>query len=176
VRGWGFLAVGCVLALLQANAFRLFQHLPVVGWTPSLLLPLMLFMGVREYSLARGALVAATLGYVTDLLSIAPVGLFAFTYAATFVLARTAGVRLAAQTSLLQVVLVLFFALLEGGAVLVLLAIFGRDPYVPQALAPMLVPHALATAAVAPLVFRAAERVASGAPRFLPPQLRKEAP
>jgi rod shape-determining protein MreD len=121
---------------------------------PALVLPLILFMGVREYSLARGAAVAFVLGYVTDVLGIAPVGLFTFTYVATFVLARAAGVRLAAQTTWMQVLLVAAFTLLQSTMILVLLAIFGRDAWVPRALYPLAIPHAVATAAVAPLVFR----------------------
>ena len=121
---------------------------------PALVLPLILFMGVREYSLARGAAVAFVLGYVTDVLGIAPVGLYTFTYVATFVLARAAGVRLAAQTTWMQVLLVAAFTLLQSVMILVLLAIFGRDPWVPRSLYPLALPHAIATAAVAPLVFR----------------------
>jgi rod shape-determining protein MreD len=121
---------------------------------PALVLPLILFMGVREYSLARGAAVAFVLGYVTDVLGIAPVGLYTFTYVATFVLARAAGVRLAAQTTWMQVLLVGAFTLLQSTMILVLLAIFGRDAWVPRSLYPLALPHALATAAVAPLVFR----------------------
>jgi rod shape-determining protein MreD len=121
---------------------------------PALVLPLILFMGVREYSLARGAAVAFVLGYVTDVLGIAPVGLFTFTYVATFVLARAAGVRLAAQTTWMQVLLVAAFTLLQSTMILVLLSIFGRDAWVPRSLYPLAVPHAVATAAVAPLVFQ----------------------
>lgn len=121
---------------------------------PALVLPLILFMGVHEYSLARGAAVAFVLGYATDVLGIAPVGLYTFTYVATFVLARAAGVRLAAQTAWMQVLLVGAFAVLQSTMVLVLLAIFGRDPWVPRSLYPLALPHATATAAVAPVVFR----------------------
>lgn len=121
---------------------------------PALVLPLILFMGVHEYSLARGAAVAFVLGYATDVLGIAPVGLYTFTYVATFVLARAAGVRLAAQTAWMQVLLVGAFAVLQSTMVLVLLAIFGRDPWVPRSLYPLALPHAIATAAVAPVVFR----------------------
>jgi rod shape-determining protein MreD len=120
---------------------------------PALVLPLILFMGVREYSLARGAAVAFVLGYVTDVLGIAPVGLFTFTYVSSFVLARAAGVRLAAQTTWMQVLLVGAFTLLQSTMILVLLAIFGRDAWVPRSLYPLAIPHAIATAAVAPLVF-----------------------
>src|ERR1700733_10431498 len=73
---------------------------------PALVLPIILFMGVHEYSLARGAAGAFVPGYATDVLGIAPVGLYTFTYVATFVLARAAGVRLAAQTTWMQLVLV----------------------------------------------------------------------
>lgn len=126
---------------------------------PALVLPIILFMGVHEYSLARGAAVAFVLGYATDVLGIAPVGLYTFTYVATFVLARAAGVRLAAQTTWMQVVLVGAFTLLQSTMVLVLLAIFGRDAWVPRALWPLMFPHAIATAAVAPMVFHLAEAV-----------------
>jgi rod shape-determining protein MreD len=45
--------------------------------------------------------------------------------------------------------------------ILVLLAIFGRDAYVPRALYPMTLPHVLVTAALAPLVFHLAQRLHS---------------
>jgi rod shape-determining protein MreD len=126
---------------------------------PALVLPVILFMGVHEYSLARGAAVAFVLGYATDVLGIAPVGLYTFTYVATFVLARAAGVRLAAQTVWMQVLLAGAFTVLQSIMVLVLLAIFGRDAWVPRSLYPLTLPHAIATAAVAPIVFRVAHAV-----------------
>jgi rod shape-determining protein MreD len=132
-------------------------HVHVGRPIPALVLPLILFMGVHEYSLARGAAVAFVLGYVTDVLGIAPVGLYTFTYVATFVLARAAGVRLAAQTAWMQVLLVGAFAVLQSTMILVLLAIFGRDAWVPRSLYPLALPHAIATAAVAPIVFRACQ-------------------
>jgi rod shape-determining protein MreD len=124
---------------------------------PALVLPIILFMGVHEYSLARGAAVAFVLGYATDVVGIAPVGLYTFTYVASFVLARAAGVRLAAQTPGMQVLLVGAFAVLQSTMILVLLAIFGRDAWVPRSLYPLALPHAIATAAVAPMVFRACQ-------------------
>jgi rod shape-determining protein MreD len=124
---------------------------------PALVLPLIIFMGVHEYSLARGAAVAFVLGYATDVLGIAPVGLYTFTYVATFVLARAAGVRLAAQTTWMQVLLAGAFAVLQSTMILVLLAIFGRDAWVPRSLYPLALPHAIATAAIAPIVFAACQ-------------------
>ncbi len=159
MRNTAFFAVGLVLLLVQGNLYRVMHGVHVPGLAPSLLLPLIVFMGVHEYSLARGASVAFLLGYVTDLVGIAPVGLFTFTYVGLFLLARAAGVRLAAQTMMMQVGLAVAFTLVHGVMVLVLLAIFGRDAYVPRALYPMLVPHVVATGAVAPLVFRLAQRI-----------------
>ena len=131
---------------------------------PALVLPIILFMGVHEYSLARGAAVAFVLGYATDVLGIAPVGLYTCTYVATFVLARAAGVRLATQTTWMQVLLAGAFALLQSTMVLVLLAIFGRDAWAPRSLYPLALPHAIATASVAPVIFRFAQslHVATG--------------
>jgi rod shape-determining protein MreD len=143
--------------LLAYTMLQTIAHSHLGRPIPALVLPLILFMGVREYSLARGAAVAFVLGYVTDVLGIAPVGLYTFTYVATFVLARAAGVRLAAQTTWMQVLLVMAFTLLQSTMVLVLLAIFGRDPWVPRSLYPLALPHAVATAAIAPLVFRACQ-------------------
>jgi rod shape-determining protein MreD len=134
-------------------------HVHVGRPIPALVLPLILFMGVHEYSFARGAIVAFVLGYATDVLGIAPVGLYTFTYVATFVLARAAGVRLATQTTWMQVLLVGGFAIVQSTMVLVLLAIFGRDPWVPRSLYPLAIPHAIGTAAVAPLAFRISQAI-----------------
>ncbi len=161
MRNLAFLVAGLVLLLLQANVFRVIAWVHVPGLVPSLVLPLIVFMGVHEYSLARGAAVAFVLGYATDLIGIAPIGLFTFTYVATFVLARAAGVRLAAQTMWMQALLATAFALLHSVMVLVLLAIFGRDKdaWVPRQLYPLALPHVLATGFIAPLVFRVAQRI-----------------
>jgi rod shape-determining protein MreD len=159
VRNAAFLAAGLALLLLQSNLFRIFGWFHVAGLVPSLVLPLILFMGVHEYSLSRGAGVAFVLGYTTDLVGIAPIGLYTFIYVALFLLARIAGVRLAAQTTMMQFLLGVAFTLVQSVMILVLLAIFGRDAYVPRALYRLALPHVLATGAVAPLVFSLARRL-----------------
>jgi len=159
VRNTAFLAAGIALLLVQANLFRVLGYIHIPGLVPSLVLPLILFMGVHEYSVARGASVSFVLGYATDLIGIAPVGLYTFTYVAIFILGRAVGVRLAAQTMMMQVGLALAFALVHSVMILILLAIFGRDAYVPRALYRLVLPHVLATGLTAPLVFRLAERL-----------------
>ena len=159
MRNTAFFVAGLGLLLLQTQLFRALSWVHVAGLVPSLVLPLILFMGVHEFSLARGASVAFVLGYATDLVGIAPVGLYTFTYVAIFLLARGAGVRLAAQTMMMQVVLALAFTFLHSVMILVLLAIFGRDAWVPRTLYPLTIAHVLATGVVAPFVFRLAQRL-----------------
>ncbi|MDP8999292.1 MAG: rod shape-determining protein MreD [Myxococcota bacterium] len=156
------------MVLLGYALLSKLAHVHIGRPIPSLVLPLILFMGVHEYSLARGAAVAFVLGYATDVLGIAPIGLYTFSYVATFVLARAAGVRLATQTTWMQVLLVGAFAIMQSTMVLVLLAIFGRDAWVPRSLYPLAFPHAIATAAVTPIVFRVSQAIhaaTAGAPR-----------
>jgi hypothetical protein len=57
------------------------------------------------------------------------------------------------------VVLALAFTLVHSVMLLMLLAVFGRDAWVPRALYPLILPHVLVTGAVAPLVFRLAQRI-----------------
>jgi rod shape-determining protein MreD len=159
MRNSAFLAVGIGLLVLQSNLFRVIGKLNIPGATPSLLLPLVVFMGVHEYSIARGAALSFLIGYLLDLFVGAPVGLFTFITVATFVVARAAGVRLAAQTFLTKLALAFVFGLVEGVLIVILTAIFGTDAARPRALALLVAPHAVSTAVFAPLVFRLAERV-----------------
>ncbi|MBK8251458.1 MAG: hypothetical protein IPK82_02170 [Polyangiaceae bacterium] len=159
MRNSAFLALGIGLLIIQSNLFRLVGPLHIPGATPSLLLPLVVFMGVHEYSIGRGAALAFLLGYLIDVFAAAPVGLFTFITVATFVVSRGAGVRLAAQTFLTKLALAFGFGLVEGVLIVVLTVIFGNDPARPRALAYLVLPHAISTAIFAPLVFNLAERV-----------------
>jgi rod shape-determining protein MreD len=120
MRNTAFLVAGIALLLVQANLFRVLGPLHIAGLVPSLVLPLILFMGVHEYSVVRGASVSFVLGYATDLIGIVPIGLYTFTYVTLFILGRAAGVRLAAQTMMMQVGLVLCFALVHSVMMLIL--------------------------------------------------------
>src|SRR5690242_19023749 len=105
MRNSAFLAIGVGLLILQSNLYRIIGKLNVPGATPSLLLPLIVFMGVHEYSVARGAALSFLLGYSLDLFAGAPVGLFTFITVAIFIVSRAAGVRLSAQTLLTKIAL-----------------------------------------------------------------------
>jgi rod shape-determining protein MreD len=163
MRNAAVLAIGVALLLVQGNLFRLLGFLPLAGTTPNLILPLVLFLGVHESSMARGALLSFVLGYTTDLFGSAPIGLFTFTSVAVWWLSRVAAVRLSAQTLPTQMVLALVFAVVESVIILTLLTIFGQDPQRPVEIARTVLPHALSTALFAPFVFRIAHKLHQGA-------------
>jgi rod shape-determining protein MreD len=164
--------MGLMLILLQANLYRLlspFLEIPlggagrlgdfVHGATPSLVLPLLVFLGVHEHSMARAGLLSFSFGYLLDVLGAAPMFLFSFVSVALWWLARVAGVRLTAQTSMTRAPLALGFSLVESAIVLTLLAIFGSDNFRPVELATMIPARAISTAIFAPLVFALAARL-----------------
>ncbi len=159
MRNAAFLAMALVLILFQANVHLVLGPLGLRGWAPSAILPLVIFLGVHEPSMAKGAVLAFVIGHALDLFASAPLGLFTFLYVALWWLARVVGVRLAAQTVPTQMALAFGFSLAESLIVLVLLVVFGADPSRPVELVTIVVPRAVATALVAPIVFRIAERL-----------------
>lgn len=154
-----FLAVGILLILVQSNLNLVLGHLPVVGVIPNLVLPLVVFLGVHEHSMTRGASLSCFLGYVLDLLSGAPVGFFTFIHVACWWMARVAGVRLTTQTWLTRTSLGFAFSIVEAAIALILLAVFGNDTRRPVEIASLVIPHAISTALAAPFVFRVANRL-----------------
>lgn len=163
MRGTAFLAVGVLLIVAQGNLYPVVGYFGLHGVTPSFVLPLVIFLGVHEASMARGSLLAFALGYATDLLASAPIGLFSLTSVAIWWLARIAGVRLTAQTWWTKAALAFGFSLVESVLVLVLLAIFGADPQRPLEIASVALPHATSTALCALLIFPLAQRIHQGA-------------
>lgn len=159
MRNSAFLILGFLLLVVQSQLHRLVDAIHPSAATPGMLLPLIVFMGVHEYSMARGAALSFVLGYLADVFSGGPLGLFTFITSATFLVARVAGVRLAAQTLLTKLGLALGFALLESVLVVVFTAIVGNDPHRARSSALLIPGHAVSTALLAPIVFHLAERV-----------------
>jgi rod shape-determining protein MreD len=154
-----FLVVGILLILVQSNLHLALGGLHVVGTTPNLIMPLVVFLGVHEHSMARGATLTFVLGYLLDLLSGAPVGFFTFVHVSCWWMARVAGVRLAAQTWLTRASLGFVFSIAEAAIGLILLAVFGNDTRRPVEIAAIVIPHAISTALAAPLIFGLAQRM-----------------
>ena len=161
MRNAALILIGIALLLVQGNFYR-FMPVSIHGITPSLVLPLVLFLGVHEPSMARGALLSSALGYATDLFASAPVGVFTFTYVASWWLSRVAAVRLTAQTIPTQMFMAFVFSLVESAVVLMLVTIFGHDPQRPLEMASILAPHAAATGLCAPPVFSLAHKLHQG--------------
>jgi rod shape-determining protein MreD len=162
MRNAAFIAFGLFLVLLQSNLYPLLGPLGINGITPSLVLPLVIFLGVHEPSMARGALLASGLGYMLDLFGSAPIGLFAFVYPAIWWLSRVVGVRLTAQALLTKFALAFLFTLVESTLILILLAVFGSDPQRPLEVSRIIVAHSTSTGVGALFVFRIAERLHQG--------------
>ncbi len=159
MRNLVFIGVGLLLILVQANLYRVIGRFELHGATPSLVLPLVIFLGVHETSTARGALLSFVIGYQLDVLASAPMGLFTFVMVLVWLLSRAAGVRLTAQTVLTRVSLAFGFSLIESFVVLTLLAIFGTDTRRPLEMGTVVLPRALATALCAPIIFSLAQKL-----------------
>lgn len=159
MRTAALLSVGVLLILLQSNLYLVLGPLGLHGATPNLVLPVIIFLGVHESSMARGASIAFVLGHALDLFASAPMWLFTFVSVAVWWLARVAGVRLTAQTALTRMSLAFAFTLVEASIALILLAIFGADTQRPLELATVVPLRAASTALVAPLIFKTVQRL-----------------
>lgn len=128
MRNAGFLAFGFVLLVFQA---ALAAHVTLHPFTPNLLLPIVIFLGVQpEVGILRGALISFVLGYLLDEFCGSPMGLQTFVLVASFMVARGAGIRLFLRGSLFQIGLVFVASILAGGTILALRAIFSPpDPF-----------------------------------------------
>jgi rod shape-determining protein MreD len=166
MRSAAYLGVAVLLLLIQSNLFRLLGPLSTLlgdrlthGATPSLLLPMVVFLGVYEPSMAKGAALSCAMGYAQDILAAAPIGLFAFVHVAIWWLSRVAGVRLTAQTWLTRASLGFAFALVQSAIVLIVLAVFGTDNRRPVSMASVVLANAVTTALVSPALFQLAQRL-----------------
>jgi rod shape-determining protein MreD len=169
MRSAAYLGVAVLLLLVQSNLFRLIGPLSALlgdrlthGATPSLLLPMVVFLGVYEPSMAKGAAISCAMGYAQDILATAPIGLFAFVHVAIWWLSRVAGVRLTAQTWFTRASLGFAFALVQSTIVLVVLAVFGTDNRRPVAMVSVVLANAVTTALLSPMLFQLAQRLRQG--------------
>ena len=158
---------GVAMLLMQSLVSQVVELHP---FTPNLLLPVVIYIGVSpETNLVRGAVSAFVLGYFLDLFSGNLMSLETFVCVATFLLSRGAGLRLFMRNPGLQGSLVFGVAILTGGTTLALRAIFSSPPPFPAGnawdTALSLLAPALATGLAAPLVFAGVQRVDAAAGR-----------
>ena len=141
-----FVALALALLLVQSSVSVL---VPMHPFVPSLLLPMVLYLGVTpDVSLVRGSALAFTVGILADEVTGAPLGLDTFLFVAAFLLTRVAGLRLLLRGVPFQIVATSGIASIAAGAMLALCAIFEQ----PEAF-PLLMPPAGPLGAVASLVW-----------------------
>ena len=151
MRNAALLLAGVLLLLAQTVFARvLWSEYPA----PSLVLPMVLYMSVGEFSLARGVSVAFVLGYLTDVFSGGSLGLWTFTLVSIFLLARAAGLKLFLHGVVFQMVLAFVASCVAGVGMMGLLLVFDRRVLAVLPALGVVASQALATAVCAPLVFR----------------------
>ncbi|MEO0326058.1 MAG: rod shape-determining protein MreD [Myxococcota bacterium] len=161
IRDLALLAFGYLLLVLQTTVLA---PVFVPPFTPNLLLPLVVFVGVvQDLPIARGAVMAFFLGYLMDLFGGSSMSVQTFLFVALFLLARGAGLRLFLRNPGFQFMLTFVLALLLAAATLALRAIFGQPPAFASgnalgAARGLLLP-AVTTALAAPLVFPLTQRL-----------------
>ena len=138
----------------------------VPAFAPNLMLPVVIMLGVsQEVPMVRGATVSFLLGYLLDGFSGNLMSLQTFILVATFMLARVAGLRLFLRGPAFQIALTFGVALVTGGAILALQAIFAEPPNIPLeetwSQAAVLCATAASTAVFAPLMFRGVNAIDS---------------
>ena len=122
MRNAAFVLVGFVLLVAQAAVGVL---MPLEDLAPNLLLPIVIYLGVaHDVHVVRGAALAFVLGYLLDSFCGSPMGLQTFVMVATFLIARGAGLNLFMRGPLFQIGLTFVFAIVDGGSILALRAIF----------------------------------------------------
>ncbi len=149
-------------ALVIATSFALLalqgmlHHILISQWLyPSLVLPVVLYMSVGEFSLARGASLAFVLGYLADAFLGLPMGLNTFCLVAIFLLARVLGLKLFLHGWVFQILLTFVASMVVGAMMLFLHALFEPAQSRP-ALAPaiaVVAAQGAMTALLSPLVF-----------------------
>ena len=150
-----FIGIGFAILVLQGAFGVLF---PLGRWAPNLLLPIVIYLGVaQDVQVVRGAALAFVLGYLLDSFCGSPMGLNTFVMVAVYLIARGAGLNLFMRGPLLQIALTFVFALLAGGSILALRAIFEEPPPFPlDSVLPTfttMLASAFVTAMTSPFVF-----------------------
>lgn len=151
ILGFGFL-----LLCAQTMAHQLLAS----QWlAPGLILPLVLYMAVGDFSLTRGATLSFGLGLLQDAFASLPTGLYTFTMVAVFLLSRLAGLKLFLHGAVFQILLTFVGALVAAVIILAMQLVFERNQL---AMAPALAvasAQGLVSALLSPLVFALVRRL-----------------
>lgn len=158
---------GFVLLSLQAAVATL---VPMHTFAPNLMLPIALALGSSpDGGLVRGALVCFVLGYLFDAFCGNPLGLQTFVLVATYMLARSASVRLLPSGSMFIAMSSLVLSMVSGFTVLSLRALFEKKSeiltYDIRGTLLVVLQSAVATALLAPAIFSGVRRIETRSPQ-----------
>lgn len=150
MRTTGTIIFAFILLVLQS----VFAHMvPWDMFVPNAALTIVLYMGLHDHDLGRGALVSFVIGYMMDAFAGSPIGLFTFISVAVFLVSRVAAWRLFMQGWIFEIILAYFLAIVAGGMILAIRALFDQDFGSLLTHAKIVGLRAGATAVVAPFVF-----------------------
>jgi rod shape-determining protein MreD len=143
------------LAFLLLTLQSTFAHLvPWDMFVPSLSLPIVLYMGLHDYSASHGAALSFAVGYLMDVFAGSPMGLYTFVAVAIFLVCRVAALRLFLQGWIFVIIITFILALLASMVVLVIRALFDKDFGSLLIHLEIVVSRAVAVGLIAPLVFK----------------------
>ncbi len=154
--------LGFFLLVLQST----FAHLvPLDMFVPSLGLPVVLYMGLHGYNAARGAVIAFVIGYLMDVFAGSPMGLHTLVTVGIFLISRVAALRLFLQGWIFEIILTFLLSLVSSTLILATRALFDKDFGSLLIHLEVVMSRSVATAIVAPVVFRMTARIDKITPR-----------
>lgn len=162
---WRAVALPVVAFGLLVVESILWRYTPWDPLTADLTLPLILWMGLSDVPVSRGAPSAFAIGYLVDLFSAGPQGLHAFVAVVVYLLSRTASLRLFSAGVLFQMLLTFLASLFTSGAILFLRFIFEHSLENLGSVALSVGVRGVATALLSPLAFRLARRLGQAGTR-----------
>ncbi len=151
MRSVAIVVAAFLLLVLQST----FAHLvPLDYLVPNAALVVILYMGLHDYNASQGALIAFAIGYLLDSFAGSPMGLHTFVAVAIFLFSRFAALRLFMQGWIFEIAITFVLALVASALVLVIRALFDKDFGSLLIHIKIVMSRAVATAVLAPPVFR----------------------
>ena len=142
---------GFFLLIVQSTLTHL---LPWDMFVPNLPLMIMLYMGLYNYNAGKGAIISFCIGYMMDVFAGSPMGLFTFIAVAVFLFSRLAALQLFLQGWFFEIILAFLLTCIASGLILLLRALFDKDFGSLLLHVKVVVSRAVATAMIAPFIFR----------------------
>jgi rod shape-determining protein MreD len=133
--------------------------------SPNLLLAFILYLGAIDFGSARGAAISFVLGYLLDITSGSPPGVYTFVIPATYLVVRAVYARMMFSGIIFQVLLTFLSSIVLGLLVVGIRALLERSVFILGVVPPMIFGSSLTTSLLAPLVFKLGKILISESPK-----------